>query len=107
LPTGDDVKGAVENILAEIKDIKSNVSTDLQIGTKQKTDSLAGGEDVEFRPLTEEEKKAFVNSLDAKARTCWRYLPVKQKVQAAFKLTAALEIIARSRASALEYDSPN
>jgi len=34
-------------------------------------------------------------------------LPVKQKVQAAFKLTAALEIIARSRASALEYDSPN
>jgi len=67
LPTGDDVKGAVENILAEIKDIKSNVSTDLQIGTKQKTDSLAGGEDVEFRPLTEEEKKAFVNSLDAKS----------------------------------------
>jgi len=67
LPTSDDVKGAVENILTEIKDIKSNISTDLQIGTKQKTDSLAEGEDVEFRPLTEEEKKEFINSLDAKS----------------------------------------
>jgi len=64
LPTGDDVKDAVETILTEIK---SNISPDLQIGTKQKTDSLAGSEDVEFRPLTEEEKKEFVNSLDAKS----------------------------------------
>ena len=28
----------------------------------------AGAGDFEFRPLTEEEKKAFVNSLDAKGR---------------------------------------
>jgi hypothetical protein len=67
LPTGDDVKGAVEKILTEIKDIKSNISTDRQTGTKQKTGSLAGGEDFEFRPLTEEEKKEFVSSLDAKS----------------------------------------
>ena len=61
LPTGDDVKGAVEKILTEIKDIN------LQTGIKQKTASLAGGEDFEFRPLTEEEKKDFVSSLDAKS----------------------------------------
>jgi hypothetical protein len=39
-----------------------------EIRTKQKDDSSAGANDFEFRPLTEAEKKEFVNSLDAKGK---------------------------------------
>jgi len=35
---------------------------------RQKTDSTAGADDFEFRPLTDEEKQEFVNSLDAKGK---------------------------------------
>jgi hypothetical protein len=44
---------------------------------KEQTDHnpSAGAGDFEFRPLTEEEKKAFVNSLDAEGRQILAELP--------------------------------
>jgi len=44
------------------------IPIDPETSTKQKNDSPAKCERFEFRPLTEEEKKEFVNSLNAKAK---------------------------------------
>lgn len=68
LPTSDDVRDVVEKVLTEIEDIKNNISADRVTVAKQKTDSIAGNQEFKFRPLTEEEKKEFVSSLDAKGK---------------------------------------
>jgi len=55
----DDFLGVVDKVLTEIEDIKRQ--TDQR---QTKDDSSAGAENFEFRPLTEEERQEFVNSLD-------------------------------------------
>ncbi|MFZ1951375.1 MAG: hypothetical protein WAU74_15010 [Pseudolabrys sp.] len=51
-----------------------------ETGAKKKNDSLTGAGDFEFRPLTQEEKQEFVNSLDAKGRQVLAELESKLKV---------------------------
>src|SRR5262249_28773347 len=51
-----------------IKPQMDNVPIAPETSTKQKNDSSAECGDFGFRPLTEREKKEFVNSLDAKAK---------------------------------------
>jgi hypothetical protein len=61
----DDFLGIVDKVLIDIEDVKGQF---LGTITKQKNDTVAGVRDFEFRPLTEEEKKEFVNSLDAQGK---------------------------------------
>lgn len=54
-----------------VEDIKGqidNMPVVPETGAKQENDSSTGAGDVEFRPLTEEEKKEFVNSLNAEGK---------------------------------------
>jgi ClpP class serine protease len=55
--------GVVDTVLAEIEELKEEIDLVPEIITKQLNDSS-----FEFRPLTEEEKKQFVDSLDAKGK---------------------------------------
>ena len=57
----DDFQGIVDKVLIDIEDVKGRFA-------KQKNDTAADVGDFEFRPLTEEEKKEFVNSLDAQGK---------------------------------------
>jgi len=50
-----------------------------ETGAKQENDSSTGAGDVEFRPLTEEEKKEFVNSLNAEGKQILAELAGKRK----------------------------
>jgi hypothetical protein len=56
------VEGIVGEILTEIQEIED------QIDGAPETAGLAPGEKLQFQPLTDEEKKKFESSLDAKAR---------------------------------------
>jgi len=51
-----------------------------ETGAKKKNDSSTGAGDFEFRPLTQEEKQEFVNSLDAKGGQVLAELESKLKV---------------------------
>ncbi len=64
----DGFLGIVDKVLIDIEDVKGRFP-----GTfaKQKNDTAAGVGDFEFRPLTEEEKKEFVNSLDAQRQAAF------------------------------------
>jgi hypothetical protein len=70
-PTNDDFQSVLDKIPIEIEDIKGEADS-IPIGPetriKQKKESSAGANDFEFRPLTEEEKQEFMDSLDAKGR---------------------------------------
>jgi hypothetical protein len=69
MPAKDDFQMILDSLTEEIKEqIDNDISGTREVSTEQKNDSLAGAGDFEFRPLTEEEKKEFVNSLDAKAK---------------------------------------
>ena len=59
----DDFLGIVDKVLLEIEDIKGLSPGNI---AGEKNDSVAGH--FEFRPLTEEEKQEFVNSLDARGK---------------------------------------
>jgi hypothetical protein len=61
----DDFLGIVDKVLIEIEDIKGQLPG---ITAKQKNDAATGAANFEFRPLTEEEKKEFTDSLDAKGK---------------------------------------
>ena len=57
----DDLLGIVGKVLVDIEDIKGHFPRTI---AEQKNDIAAGAGDFEFRPLTEEEKKEFLNSLN-------------------------------------------
>jgi len=61
-----DFGGIVGEVLTEIREIHEEIDLVPKIITKQLNGSSS--EDFEFRPLSEEEKKEFVNSLNAKGR---------------------------------------
>lgn len=58
MPERDDFSGVVDKVLIEIEDIKR------QTDQRQTKNSSARVANFEFRPLTEEEKQEFLNSLD-------------------------------------------
>jgi hypothetical protein len=63
----NDFQRIVDNLTEEIKaQIDNSITSIREVSTEQENESSAGAKDFEFRPLTEEEKKEFVNSLDAK-----------------------------------------
>jgi len=57
----DDLLGIVGKVLVDIEDIKGQFPRTI---AEQKNDIAAGAGDFEFRPLTEEEKEEFLNSLN-------------------------------------------
>jgi hypothetical protein len=61
----DDFMEIVDKVLIDIEDVKGRSPGTI---AKQKNDTAAGVGDFKFRPLTEEEKQEFVNSLDAKGK---------------------------------------
>jgi len=61
----NEFEGIVGTILTEIKELNEEINLVPKIITKLNGSSSV---DLEFRPLTEEEKKEFVNSLDAKGK---------------------------------------
>ena len=67
----DDLLGIVGKVLIDIEDIKGQFPRTI---AKQKNDTAAGASDFEFRPLTEEEKEEFLNSLDDEGKRFWRSL---------------------------------
>jgi hypothetical protein len=66
----------VDTVLAEIEELKEEIDLVPEIITKQLNDSS-----FEFRPLTEEEKKQFVDSLDAKGKQILAELAGQARVQ--------------------------
>ena len=69
MPAKDDFQRILDSLTEEIKEqIDNDISSIREVSTEQKNVSPAGAGDFEFHPLTEEEKKEFVNSLDAKAK---------------------------------------
>ena len=65
-----------------VEDIKGqidNMPVVPETGAKQENDLSTGAGDVEFRPLTEEEKKEFVNSLNAEGKQILAELAGKRK----------------------------
>jgi len=66
--------GVVDKVLIEIEDIKRH--TDQH---QAKDYSSAGSGDFEFRPLTEEEKEEFVNSLNDEGKRILAKLAPKTK----------------------------
>ena len=57
-----------------------NIPVVPETGAKKKNDLSTGAGDFEFRPLTQEEKQEFVNSLDAKGRQILAEFESKLKV---------------------------
>ncbi len=72
----DEVQGAVDTVLTEIEEFNEEIDLVPKIITKQLNSS---SEDIEFLPLTEEEKKEFENSLDAKGKQILAELEGKPK----------------------------
>lgn len=72
----DEILGIVDKVLIEIEDIKGQASETI---AEQKNDSAGGFGDLEFRPLTEEEKQEFVNSLDARGKQLLAELEPKRR----------------------------
>ena len=62
-----------------MKEQIDNNITSIRGVTEQENNLSAGAENFEFRPLTEEEKKEFVNSIDAKGRQILADLRAKRK----------------------------
>jgi hypothetical protein len=62
----NDVPRVVGRVLTEIEELNEEIDLVPKIIAKQLNESSS--EDFEFRPLTEEEKKEFVNSLDAQGK---------------------------------------
>ena len=61
----DDFLGIVDKVLIDVEDVKGGFPGTI---AKKKNDTAAGVSAFKFRPLTEEEKQEFVNSLDAKGK---------------------------------------
>jgi hypothetical protein len=76
--------------IEETTEIKEQPDTSIipESMVEQKTDSSV--EDFEFRPLTEEEKKAFVDSLDADGKRILRELAGEKSKANAKKRSAAV-----------------
>jgi hypothetical protein len=72
----DDFLGVVDKVLVEIEDIKEQLPG---TNAQQKNDSAASAGDFEFRPLTEEEKKEFADSLNAKGKQLLAELAPKRR----------------------------
>jgi hypothetical protein len=72
----DDFLGTVDKVLIEIEDIKEQFPG---TNTQQKNDSAACAGDFDFRPLTEEEKKEFADSLGAKGNQILAELAAKRR----------------------------
>ena len=65
----NDFQRILDTLTEELNEqINNNIPSIGGGSTEQKIDSSAGAEDFRFRPLTEEEKKEFVNSLDAQGK---------------------------------------
>ena len=65
----NDFQRILDTLTEELNEqINNNIPCIRGGSTEQKIDSSAGAEDFRFRPLTEEEKKEFINSLDDKGR---------------------------------------
>jgi hypothetical protein len=62
----DDFRKVVDTVLTEIEELHEEIGLVPKIITKQLIASSS--DDFGFRPLTEKEKKEFVNSLDDKGR---------------------------------------
>jgi hypothetical protein len=74
MAASDDFLEVVDEVLIEIEDIKRQ--TDRR---QAKDESSAGAENFEFRPLTEEEKQEFVNSLNEEGKQILAELAPKAK----------------------------
>jgi len=72
----NEFEGIVGTILTEIKELNEEINLVPKIITKLNGSSSV---DLEFRPLTEEEKKEFVNSLDAKGKRLLAELACRPK----------------------------
>ena len=70
----DDFVGVVDKVLIEIEDIKRQTDQ-----CQAKDDSSAGPTNFEFRPLTQEEKEDFVNSLNDEGKRILAVLAPKAK----------------------------
>ena len=68
MTTTNDFQKIADSLTEEMKEQIDNNITSIRGVTEQENNLLSGAENFEFRPLTEEEKKEFVNSLDAKGR---------------------------------------
>jgi hypothetical protein len=76
----NDFQRILDSLTEEIKEqIDNNITSIRGVSAEQENDSSAGAEEFEFRPLTEEEKKEFVNSLDAKGKQILADLAGKAK----------------------------
>jgi hypothetical protein len=64
----DPLQSVVDTILTEIEEIKETVDLAPETGPKWKNNSSPEVGDYGFRPLTEEEKDEFLNSLDAEGQ---------------------------------------
>ena len=65
----NDFQRILDTLTEELNEqINNNIPSIRGGSTEQKIDSSAGAEDIRFRPLTEEEKKEFIESLDDKGR---------------------------------------
>jgi hypothetical protein len=61
-----DFRSIVGTVPTEVEEVNEEIDLVPKIITKQPNDSSL--DDFEFRPLTEKEKKEFLNSLDAKGK---------------------------------------
>jgi hypothetical protein len=68
MTTTNDFQRIADRLTEEMKEQIDDNITSIRGVTDQENHLSAGAENFEFRPLTEEEKKKFVNSLDAKGR---------------------------------------
>jgi|SRR5262245_34931678 len=83
----NDFPSTIHRVLTEIEELNEEIDLVPKIITKQLNDSSS--EDFEFRPLTEEEKKEFVNSLDAEGKRILADLQGKPKRNPRRKLRVA------------------
>jgi hypothetical protein len=87
----DDVQSVVDTVLTEIGELNEEIDLVPKIITKQLKSPSEG---IEFRPLTEEEKKEFENSLDAKGKQILAQLEGKPKRRPRRKLGTERTIFA-------------
>ena len=85
MTTEDDFRGIVNKIIDETEGPIDNIPAAPETIAKQKHDSSAGAGSLEFRPLTEEEKEEFVNSLNATGKQIYAELAGKAKTKRAAK----------------------
>jgi len=69
MTANNDFQSILDTLTEEIKEqIDNSFPSTREASTTQKKESSTGADDFAFRPLTEEEKKEFLNSLDAKGK---------------------------------------